>query len=236
MSMFVTDNKIYTPTVRALVMQQYKATHPDDYSVSMSTALDAMLPNLWAFDFPIYEESHRKTLLKKIYMHYADYCIAYPYVEQWQDHMEQVMNEIMPYYNEVYKLEWQSLHGGIDGDEITFRTFEDYHIYTTDSRTNVGTNNSTTANIDYPDIGVGSVSLSDNDKNYVSNKNASTGNNTDNSNGTSETWRIGATGKDPFTMKKIAQDAINNVDAMVIEDKKLRELFYFNFNEMGCYV
>lgn len=54
--------------------------------------------------YPIYDESHRLELNKKILRHYYTQEIGFEVVGLWKLYLNNRMHEIMPYYNKLYKL------------------------------------------------------------------------------------------------------------------------------------
>lgn len=60
-------------------------------------------PLIFNFDFPMWSESYRGELEKKILMHYFNKEIGLETVGLWKLYLEERLNLIMPYYNEVYK-------------------------------------------------------------------------------------------------------------------------------------
>lgn len=54
--------------------------------------------------YPIYDESHRSELNKKILRHYYTQEIGFEVVGLWKLHLNNRLMEIMPYYNKLYKL------------------------------------------------------------------------------------------------------------------------------------
>lgn len=65
------------------------------------------------FDFPIFDEEYRSVLCKKILKHYYTREIGMETVGLWKLRLDTKMNEIMPYFNQLYesaKLEWNPLN------------------------------------------------------------------------------------------------------------------------------
>lgn len=58
---------------------------------------------IFDFDFPIFDEEYRPVLCKKILLHYYTREIGFETVGLWKLKLNAMMNEIMPYYNELYK-------------------------------------------------------------------------------------------------------------------------------------
>ncbi len=62
-------------------------------------------PTIFDFDYPIFDESYRSVLETKIIRHFYTREIAAETVGLWKLWLESRMNEIMPYYNQLYKSE-----------------------------------------------------------------------------------------------------------------------------------
>lgn len=69
-------------------------------------SVDEILEQSWNKifgEFPIFDESYRKELCCKILKHYYTREIGEETFGLWKLRIETTMNEIMPYYNELYK-------------------------------------------------------------------------------------------------------------------------------------
>ena len=77
------------------------------YTMQLRTILDNAnngFPDLLHMDgYPIYDESHREELNKKICNHYMYREIGFETVSMFYDRLLARLNEIMPYYNELYR-------------------------------------------------------------------------------------------------------------------------------------
>lgn len=85
-----------------------------DYT-GITALMNEARPKLFG-DFPIYNESHRTTLQNLIMGHYLLREIATTPYAQWQFMFNQKLNEIMPYYNELYELKAQALRHNLFDD------------------------------------------------------------------------------------------------------------------------
>ena len=65
--------------------------------------IQSAIPKVFDFDFPIYDESYRNVLCGKILKHYYTREIGLETVGLWKLHLDMRLNEIMPYYNQMYK-------------------------------------------------------------------------------------------------------------------------------------
>lgn len=97
----------YTISILELI-REYTA----DSTLPISKRIDLAIPKIFDFSYPIYEESHRKVLERKILMHYLNKEIGLETPDLWKIYLESRFNEIMPYYNELYRLQDEML--GID--------------------------------------------------------------------------------------------------------------------------
>lgn len=97
----------YTISILELI-REYTA----DSALPISKRIDLAIPKIFDFNFPIYEESHRVVLERKILMHYLNKEIGLETPDLWKLYLENRFNEIMPYYNELYRLQNEMM--GID--------------------------------------------------------------------------------------------------------------------------
>ena len=92
----------YTTEVRYICETAANLTESKGYS-SIDEILTAAAPKIFDFDFPIYDENYRSILEKKILKHYYTREISAETVGLWKLWLDARMNEIMPYYNQLYK-------------------------------------------------------------------------------------------------------------------------------------
>ena len=91
----------YTTEVRYICEKEAGFYNSVGYS-----KVDEVLEKSWEKifgNFPIFDENYRGVLCKKILKHYYTREIGYETVGLWKLKLDMVMNEIMPYYNELYK-------------------------------------------------------------------------------------------------------------------------------------
>lgn len=91
----------YTTEVR-YICEYYASNQHEDYS-AIDATINTALPKIFDFDFPIYDESYRSVLERKIIRHYYFREIGLETVAQWKFYLCNKLNEIMPYYNQLYK-------------------------------------------------------------------------------------------------------------------------------------
>ena len=61
------------------------------------------IPKVFSFNFPIFDENYRTVLETKILKHYYTREICEETYGLWKLRLDQKLNEIMPYYNQLYK-------------------------------------------------------------------------------------------------------------------------------------
>lgn len=71
----------------------------------VNSIIAASLSSIFNFDFPIFDEAYRSVLETKILKHYYTREIAFESVGLWQLKLDTRLNEIMPYYNQLYNSE-----------------------------------------------------------------------------------------------------------------------------------
>lgn len=71
----------------------------------VKNVLEQAAPVIFDFDFPIFDEAYRLPLEIKILRHYYTREIAAETVGLWKLWLEDKMNIIMPYYNQLYRSE-----------------------------------------------------------------------------------------------------------------------------------
>lgn len=119
--------------------------------------VDSILDKCWNkvlnFDFPIFDEKYREVLCRKILKHYYTREIAHETVGRWKLAMNAKLNEIMPYYNQLYKSELLEFNPFYDVDLTRSREGRGSRDTTgsnTSNRTsiNIETNKNKTTDVD----------------------------------------------------------------------------------------
>lgn len=73
--------------------------------ISVNKIIEKALPSVFDFSFPIFDEKYRSVLETKILKHYYTREIGLESVGLWKLKLETKLNEIMPFYNQLYKSE-----------------------------------------------------------------------------------------------------------------------------------
>lgn len=94
----------YTTQVR-FICETATGLSESEGQASVKQIIAAAIPSVFDFDFPIFDESYRTVLETKILKHYYTREIGLETVGLWKLKLDTKLNEIMPYYNQLYKSE-----------------------------------------------------------------------------------------------------------------------------------
>lgn len=122
----------YTTEVR-FICENSAGLSESEGADNVDSILDKCWNKVFNFDFPIFDEKYRQVLCRKILKHYYTREIAHETVGRWKLALNAKLNEIMPYYNQLYKSEL-----------LEFNPF--YDVDLTRSREGSGTSNRTSKN------------------------------------------------------------------------------------------
>lgn len=122
----------YTTEVR-FICENSAGLSKSEGADNVDSILDKCWNKVFNFDFPIFDENYRQVLCRKILKHYYTREIAHETVGRWKLALNAKLNEIMPYYNQLYKSEL-----------LEFNPF--YDVDLTRSREGSGTSNKTSNN------------------------------------------------------------------------------------------
>lgn len=103
---------LYTTEVRFICEHLAGYDQSQDYSKT-ADIIEAARPKIFDFDFPMYDESYRSILETKILRNYYFDEIGFETYGRFKMALENKLNLIMPYYNELYKsasLEYNPLY------------------------------------------------------------------------------------------------------------------------------
>lgn len=102
----------YTTEVRYLCESLSGLTESTGYN-GITAAITAAAPQIFSFDFPIWDESYRLALEIKILKHFYLREIGAETYGMWKLWLDETMNRIMPFYNQLYQttvLDFNPLH------------------------------------------------------------------------------------------------------------------------------
>lgn len=92
----------YTTELR-FICENYAGYDESTGLTNVDDVIEKSRSKVFDFDFPIFDESYRNVLENKIIMHYYTREIASETVGLWKFWLRTKMNEIMPYYNQLYR-------------------------------------------------------------------------------------------------------------------------------------
>lgn len=159
----------YTTEVRFICETSAGIKESVGYS-RIDDIINKAIPTVFNFDFPIFDEAYRNVLCKKILKHYYTREICEETVGLWKFRLDTRMNEIMPYYNQLYKSEL-----------LEFNPLYDVDITRRGNKDNIGKDNDT---IESTRVGTGNSETDTTGK--TTNTNTSNETNESTSNGTNE--------------------------------------------------
>lgn len=94
----------YTTQVR-FICETVAGLNESEGQTSVKQVIAAAIPSVFDFDFPIFDESYRNVFETKILKHYYTREIGLETVGLWKLKLDTKLNEIMPFYNQLYKSE-----------------------------------------------------------------------------------------------------------------------------------
>lgn len=186
----------YTTEVRYICEVNAGLTESKGYD-DVETIIANSRTKIFDFNYPIYDESYRSVLETKILKHYYTREIGLETVGLWKLKLNTKMNEIMPYYNQLYRsalLEFNPLwttdyttshKKDTDGNSINVGTTDNTTENNLEKNTsNIGNQSSITTENNtrrdkYADTPQGSISDLEDDK-YLTNARKITDNDTSN--------------------------------------------------------
>lgn len=121
----------YTTEVKSICEAYANYSHLSGFN-SVNEIINKSLSKIFDFDFPIFDENYRTVLETKIIKHYYTREIGLETVGLWKLKLDTKLNEIMPYYNQLYK-----------SALLEFNPFYDVDITRKHTSKNDGTRNET---------------------------------------------------------------------------------------------
>ncbi len=94
----------YTTQVR-FICETASGLSESEGQTSVKQIIASAIPSVFDFDFPIFDENYRNVLETKILKHYYTREIGLETVGLWKLKLDTKLNEIMPFYNQLYKSE-----------------------------------------------------------------------------------------------------------------------------------
>lgn len=115
---------------------------------SVNNIIAAARPRIFDFTYPIFDNTYKSVLESKILKHYYLREIAHESVGIWRLRLDATMNEIMPYYNQLYNSELIEFNPMWDVDLTTDHDKDNTGRHVTDDdRTHSNTYTHTNTNV-----------------------------------------------------------------------------------------
>lgn len=92
----------YTTEVRT-ICENYAGYSPLSGGTNVADIIEKSREKIFDFNFPIFDEKYRSVLETKILKHFYTREIGLETVGLWKLKLDTKLNEIMPYYNQMYK-------------------------------------------------------------------------------------------------------------------------------------
>ena len=92
----------YTTEVR-FICESYAGLSESVGLSKTAEIIEKARPLIFDFDYPIFDEEYKKTLETKILKHYYTQEIGFEVVGLWKLYLDEKLNLIMPYYNQLYQ-------------------------------------------------------------------------------------------------------------------------------------
>ena len=137
----------YTTEVR-FICENSAGLSESEGADNVDSVLDRCWNKVFNFDFPIFDENYRQVLCRKILKHYYTREIAHETVGRWKLALNAKLNEIMPYYNQLYKSELLEFNPFYDVDLTRSREGSGTRE-SAGTSTNSSTENETNSNVAY---------------------------------------------------------------------------------------
>lgn len=91
----------YTTEIRFICEEKAGLNESKGYN-DVKDIIQAAIPYIFDFDFPIFDEAYKNVLETKILKHYYTREIGLETYGLWKLKLDTKLNEIMPYYNKLY--------------------------------------------------------------------------------------------------------------------------------------
>ena len=111
----------YTTEVR-YICEMYAGLEESVGFADVGKVITDSRDKIFDFQYPIFDENYRAALESKILLHYYTQEIGLETVGLWKLKLQAKMNEIMPYYNQLYKSELLTFNPLVDVDLKTQRS------------------------------------------------------------------------------------------------------------------
>lgn len=133
----------YTTEVRYICEVSAGLVESADY-MKVEDVIKKALPVVFDFSFPIFDENYRSVLETKILKHFYTREIGLETVGLWKLKLDTKLNEIMPYFNQLYKSQLYAFNPFYDVDLTRKHRIDGSGTKDTDTATNTQTEHNIT--------------------------------------------------------------------------------------------
>lgn len=133
----------YTTEVRYICEVSAGLVESADY-MKVEDIVKKALPVVFDFSFPIFDENYRNVLETKILKHFYTREIGLETVGLWKLKLDTKLNEIMPYFNQLYKSQLYAFNPFYDVDLTRKHRIDGSGTKDTDTATNTQTEHNIT--------------------------------------------------------------------------------------------
>lgn len=133
----------YTTEVRYICEVSAGLVESADY-MKVEDVIKKALPIVFDFSFPIFDENYRSVLETKILKHFYTREIGLETVGLWKLKLDTKLNEIMPYFNQLYKSQLYAFNPFYDVDLTRKHRIDGSGTKDTDTATNTQTEHNIT--------------------------------------------------------------------------------------------
>ena len=205
------------------------------YTITIKSLIDNNF-DFQLTDYPIFDENYRNVLNQKILYHYYENEIGFETAPLFRFYLKQKLNEIMPYYNELYKAQRKLINDNLLLNNVNLTETLQGSNTTNTSSNSQSTNSGTSKNKNlFQDTPQGTISQTDIDSqtwatnltldknetnNTINDSNSSSGSGTNNY---IKTIIGNNGGKFNIDILNDIKNNLMNIDLMIIND--LNELF-----------
>lgn len=113
----------YTTQIRFICESLLDKNKSEGYN-SINEIIKESAPKIFNFDYPIFDEAYRDTLQEKILKHFYTREIGLETYGLWKLNLDRKLNEIMPYYNQLYETTVLTFNPLYDVDYTTTRKID----------------------------------------------------------------------------------------------------------------
>jgi hypothetical protein len=147
----------YTTEIR-YICENYAGCGSSTGENTIESIIQTAIPHIFNFNYPIFDADYRNVLETKIIKHYYTREICEETVGLWKLRLNTRMNEIMPYYNQLYKSELLEFNPFFDVDLTRDHNVQNNNNKN-DSIETIGDNNITlNSKIDYEGKNISDIS------------------------------------------------------------------------------